>query len=163
MLVNFGQNIGQRKHLIAIDKRTNMTKVFVYGTLLSGFGNNRLLEGQPFLGPAKTKPEFTLVNVGSFPGLVEGGKTAILGEVYEVDNKCLAQLDRLEGCCLEDPSRGLYGRLQIVLENGQEVTAYRYNIGRPLWSNREVIRDYEKIESGDWREFDCSHLKSYCG
>lgn len=131
-----------------------MTKIFVYGTLLSGFGNNILLEGQNFLGPATTKPEFTFIDIGGFPGLMEGGKTAIKGEVYDVDDDCLVSLDRLEGCDPSNPNRGMYGQLQITLKDGREVITYRYN-------SRDRI--YKEIESGDYRAHCASGRgRSYC-
>jgi gamma-glutamylcyclotransferase (GGCT)/AIG2-like uncharacterized protein YtfP len=67
--------------------------VFVYGTLKRGYGNNRLIDG-PFVGYAHTNPEFELLHLGGFPGMVEGS-SVIGGEVYNVKN--IAPLDRLEG------------------------------------------------------------------
>lgn len=138
-----------------------MTKVFVYGTLLRGCGNHDLLKGQDFLGAAKTNPEFIFVHVGGFPGLVEGGETIILGEVYEVDDDCLRRLDSLEGCNPNNPDRGMYGRLLITLEDGQEVTTYRYNVGGPSWSSQRSVEDYEEIKSGDWQKFDSGRQRNY--
>ena len=62
-----------------------MTRVFVYGTLLAGEPNHRLLEAASFVGPAETPPVFSLVDLGPFPALVGGGAGAVVGEVYEVD------------------------------------------------------------------------------
>ena len=65
----------------------NTYRVFVYGTLLSGFGNHaRLLAGRSkMIGEAQTYAEYTMVSLGGFPGVIEGGDTSIQGEVYEVD------------------------------------------------------------------------------
>lgn len=79
-----------------------MTQVFVYGTLKSGKGNNRLLHDQRFVGRAWTRsPAIALVDLGPFPGAVRIAAAtvphrAVFGEVYRVDDAGLARLDRLE-------------------------------------------------------------------
>lgn len=73
-----------------------MHKVFVYGTLKKGYGNHRLLEKSKFLGTAYTHSEFSLYN-GGFPYATDGGKNEIKGELYEVDDNTLQNLDWLEG------------------------------------------------------------------
>lgn len=74
-----------------------MHLVFVYGTLKKGYGNHRLLAQSMFVGKAITEPNFTMLHLGGFPGIVQSGDTAIHGEVYRVSNATLTQLDRLEG------------------------------------------------------------------
>ena len=78
-----------------------MNKVFVYGTLksggsirgLSGFG-----DGAVIVGKAKTTfPDYTMVDMGSFPGVLMGGTNFIQGEVWEVDDQVAEQLDAIEG------------------------------------------------------------------
>ncbi len=77
-----------------------MDKVFVYGTLMQGEGNNRLLEGCHRIGEAVTEQPFKLHNVG-FPVTFyhEEGKP-VLGELYDIPDEIhaetLARLDRLE-------------------------------------------------------------------
>ena len=119
-------------------------KVFVYGTLLKGEYNSCLLDKQEFIREAWTTPEFTMVNLGGFPGLLEGGHTAIAGEVYEVDEECMFKLDRLEGCYPNDPDQGMYGRINLLLDDGEEVMAYRYNARHN--------NDLSEIPSGNWKE-----------
>lgn len=110
-------------------------RVFVYGTLLRGGVNHRLLAGAELLGPHRTEPCFTLFRLGAYPGLARGGSTAVAGEVYRVDAADLARLDRLE----EYPR--LYDRVLIPTAYGRAwVYLYRGPIG-----NRPVIH------SGDWR------------
>jgi len=112
------------------------TRIFTYGTLMAGQPNHRLLARAKRIGPARTQPRFDLVDLGPFPGMVTGGTTAVLGEVYEVDRETLAALDRLEG------HPRFYERKTIRLANGQWIATYIYPqrpSGRPL------------IESGDWR------------
>lgn len=50
-----------------------------------------------FLGEAVTAPEYTLLDLGPFPGMIEGGSIAVHGELYEVGPELLKRLDRHEG------------------------------------------------------------------
>lgn len=124
-------------------------KVFVYGTLLSGFGNHiRFLEdreGAKLLGEGRTKPEFTMYNVGAFPGVMLEGDTSILGEIYEVSEEVATNLDYLEGVNFTNPEKGLYRRETITLQSGEEVLIYIFN--------NNYGRNMEVVESGDWRHF----------
>ena len=70
--------------------------VFVYGTLKRGQVRHFALKGQRFVGDAKTRPHYRMVNLGSYPALIEGGSSAIAGELWEVDAACLALLDEIE-------------------------------------------------------------------
>ena len=111
--------------------------VFVYGTLMREEYNHGLLAGDRFLGEAATTPEFTLVNLGAYPALIDDGTTSVKGEVYEVEAMTLAALDRLEGHPI------YYRRRMITLADGRRVLAYlmppEKMAGRPV------------IEHGDWR------------
>lgn len=70
--------------------------VFVYGTLKRGHVRHFALAGQRYLGEARTRPRYRMVNLGSYPALIEGGSSAIAGELWEVDASCLALLDEIE-------------------------------------------------------------------
>ena len=116
-----------------------MTQVFVYGTLLKGESNHDLLRRGKFLGATKTQPEFTMIDLGAFPAIFEQGKTAVAGEVYEVDLATVAKLDRLEGV------PDLYTRKSVELQDGSEAEIY-------VMSRRSGVRDYPAIHSGDWKQ-----------
>jgi gamma-glutamylaminecyclotransferase len=111
--------------------------VFTYGTLLNGEVNHHLLVRARFVAEARTEPRFDLFDLGAFPAMSAGGVTAVLGEVYAVDEATLARLDRLEG----HPS--FYQRTQIRLEGGQEVQTYLMD--------RNRMHERARISSGDWR------------
>lgn len=120
-----------------------MHKVFVYGSLLSGMGNNGLLRSSKYLGKATTSPEFQMLDIGWFPGVVEDPSgIAIHGEVYEVSDETLARLDRLEGFRSHDPENGLYNRKTIETPFGEAII-YIYN--------NHLSRDKNFVTNGDWR------------
>jgi gamma-glutamylaminecyclotransferase len=114
--------------------------VFVYGSLLSGLGNHRLLASARFFGRGITQPVFTMGDLGSYPGVAAGGRTAIVGEVYEVDDETLAGLDMLEG------HPRFYERIQVgVTIEGRARRAWIYLLPRA-----HVVR-LPRVYDGDWR------------
>jgi len=84
--------------------RCDMTTVFVYGTLKRGYGNwARLLQdrdGVTFLGDAVSIEKNFVMNDVGFPLMFDIGRdngSYVVGELFEVDDEALADLDRLEG------------------------------------------------------------------
>jgi gamma-glutamylcyclotransferase (GGCT)/AIG2-like uncharacterized protein YtfP len=76
-------------------------KIFTYGTLMSSLHNHYLLEDQNFLGQARTVDRFSLLVSPSYLPYLTGRSifglvSEVIGEVYEVTPRCLAQLDALE-------------------------------------------------------------------
>lgn len=114
--------------------------VFVYGSLMFGFGNNWLLRNSKFVGVAKTASKFTLISLGPFPALLRDGRTSVTGEVYEVNDKTLQRLDHLEG----HPT--FYCREYIDTTVGN---VYAY-----LLQNAD--RHCGIVVSGDWRQFNAN-------
>ncbi len=112
-------------------------RVFVYGTLLAGEGNHRLLASAKLVGEARTAPVFELRDLGYFPGLVKGGACCVAGEVYEVDAETLARLDALEG------HPRFYRRTRIALDSGTKVETYLLT--------PEQVEGRPVIPSGNWR------------
>ena len=95
--------------------------LFVYGTLMRGGVRDRILAGQRFLAEARTQPEYALLDLGAYPGLVhrgEGGR-AVFGELYEVATSLIERLDHIEGA----PS--LF-RLEPVLIEGHVADVFTY-------------------------------------
>jgi gamma-glutamylcyclotransferase (GGCT)/AIG2-like uncharacterized protein YtfP len=118
-------------------QRGARTRIFVYGTLLAGEPNHRLLATATLVGEARTEPAFELRDLGAFPGLVRGGAHAVLGEVYEVDAATLAALDRLEG------HPRFFRRTRIALDDGVGVETYLLT--------PEQVEGRPVIASGNWR------------
>lgn len=91
------------------------TLLFVYGTLKHGDVRAYLLEGQTFVGTARSTPRYRLFNTGDYPAMVEAGPLgvgglSILGELWSVDDACLARLDLEEAV-----DEGLYERRAVAL------------------------------------------------
>jgi gamma-glutamylcyclotransferase (GGCT)/AIG2-like uncharacterized protein YtfP len=71
-------------------------RVFVYGTLKSGFRNHYLLNGCELLGAASTVPTYKMIENG-FPVIMPDPEgTPLAGEIYTVDVDTLARLDEQE-------------------------------------------------------------------
>lgn len=72
-------------------------KIFVYGTLKRGWGNNAIIHDQTFVDTARTvRSNFTMYSLGGYPGVV-AGDSHITGEIWEVDDAAFKRCDRLEG------------------------------------------------------------------
>lgn len=111
-------------------------KLFVYGTLRPGGYNHYLLEEALHLGPAVTEPEFDLVDLGSYPAMVPGGETAVVGDLFEIDEALLRRCDRLEG------HPDFYYRTTVTLSGNEEALTY---LMLP-----EKVTERPRIPSGDW-------------
>ena len=111
-----------------------MVMVFVYGTLMKGYGNNRYYLAQSeFLGKGEITG-YGLYAVSSFPGIVPEDGEKVQGEVYKVDQDTLKRLDGLEG------EGSLYLRKKVeVRVDGQMVHAWTY-----IWN--QAIEGTEKIK-----------------
>ena len=120
-----------------MNTEADTTPVFVYGTLLSGEANHRLIEHASFLGEALTLPDFELADLGPYPALVLGGATAVRGELYAVTPALLRVIDRLEG------HPGFYRRVSIAVADGRPSVTYILEPGQ--------AQGYPRITSGDWR------------
>ena len=77
-----------------------LDKVFVYGSLKSGGAVRGLnqFEGATIVGKAKTLyPDYNMIDLGSFPGVTKNGEKHIQGEVWQVDEEVMGELDKIEG------------------------------------------------------------------
>ena len=127
-------------------KIENENLVFVYGTLMSGFGNNALLRN----GNATLVQTATIVgemyDLGCFPGVKLRGKNKVKGEVWEVDKPTLERLDRLEG------EGVLYKRKKTCVANF-------YRGATDVWVY-EIMREQDEeslVASGDYRKHYDTH------
>ena len=114
---------------------SGVLRIFVYGTLMRGEDNASFLRGARFAGAARTEPRYTLVDLGDYPGLCDGGATSVVGELYDVDEPILVRVDELEG------HPDLFRRASVTLAGGGTAIAYLLAAERPG----------AVIASGDWR------------
>lgn len=122
--------------------------VAVYGSLRKGHGNyEHLLKEEKFIGQFETEPLYTLLDLGSFPGLIKNGGTSVVMEVFDIDEKILKRLDRLEGYYGVNEKKNMYDREKIESPFGI-VTIYFYNI--PI---KIKIKDYRIVPGGDWTDY----------
>ena len=115
--------------------------IFVYGTLKGGFCNHGVLGDATFMGNYTTPPVYRMFDLGAFPAISLDGTTAIIGEVYEIDN--LDRVDVLEGY----PT--LYDRSEIPTNFGM-AWVYHYEWGE---SDYHFIQkgSPQIIENGFWK------------
>lgn len=112
-------------------------RLFTYGSLLEGERDHTLLQGARPLGPARTRASYYLVDLGVYAALVPGGTTAVSGELYELDRKALAAIDRAK----EHPV--LFRRGSVELEDGSSAEAYLMT--------EDKVRGRRRLRGGDWR------------
>ena len=117
-------------------------KLFVYGTLLTGFGN-----WQWALAPQNGEPltllGYELHDAGGYPMMIPSldNESKVHGEVFEINIDELRQIDRLEG------HPNFYERVEIKNPlTGENMFTYICQQGKYL----------PLIESGSWRE----HVKA---
>jgi gamma-glutamylcyclotransferase (GGCT)/AIG2-like uncharacterized protein YtfP len=106
---------------------------------MRGLHNHRLLDGARFIAEDRTRPVFTICDLGSFPAMVDGGETAVVGELWEVDATTLARLDALEG------HPRWYRRTPIVLVTRRHAETYLLP--------RDSLAGKPTVPSGDWRDW----------
>lgn len=100
-----------------------MARIFVYGTLKRGCCRADVLRDQRFVGQARTAARYRLYETGTYPAMVEDeAGLAVEGEIWEVDERCLALLDRIEGV------PALYQRKPVAIDDppGIEADSYVY-------------------------------------
>jgi gamma-glutamylcyclotransferase (GGCT)/AIG2-like uncharacterized protein YtfP len=93
-----------------------------------------------FISEAKVRG--SLYDLGAYPGLVSNNSNSlVIGEVYEVDDQLLEQLDEFE-------ATSNYLRKQIEISVGnQTMTGWVYEPNPEYYSPRTLIT------SGDWIEY----------
>ena len=107
-----------------LKKRERKSKMllFVYGTLKKRERNSSFLYNAVFLREVCTRPEFRLLDFGTFPGMTAGHK-AIEGELYYVTEDELSRIDDFEGVGWNTED-SVYARHLIQLEDGSQAFAY---------------------------------------
>jgi gamma-glutamylcyclotransferase (GGCT)/AIG2-like uncharacterized protein YtfP len=121
-------------------------KVFVYGSLLSGLALHAALNGAKPLGLATTRG--ALYDLGPFPAL-SAGKRTVVGELYEVGQEMLDELDQIEGFQANNPQDSLYLRQTITVTNHEDGQAHQ---AQAYFYNR-TLDSATPIPHGDYRRY----------
>ena len=108
-------------------------KIFVYGTLKSGGdirGLDKYGDHSSIVGKAKTTyPDYEMISLGAFPGVLTGGTYHIDGEVWEVSKALADEVDDIEGY------PNFYNKINVDTTQGKaemyflDRNAYRKYIG----------------------------------
>jgi gamma-glutamylcyclotransferase (GGCT)/AIG2-like uncharacterized protein YtfP len=120
----------------------NKHLIFVYGTLRQGGlrAMPTIFPGAKFLGQANVSG--SLYDLGAYPGLLlDDSTSSVIGEVYEIDDEALKQLDEIE-------ASSSYWRKQV------EVSLDNHSMR--CWVYGPDSRSYPRqilITSGDWIEY----------
>jgi gamma-glutamylcyclotransferase (GGCT)/AIG2-like uncharacterized protein YtfP len=116
--------------------------VFIYGTLRRGCAGSMLIRfpSSKFIAAAKVRG--SLYDLGPYPGLrLDDSNSLVAGEVYEVDDDLLNELDQFE-------ASSNYVRKQVEISfAGQQTNCWTYE------PNAEFYRFEKLIASGDWVEY----------
>lgn len=126
------------------------TFVFVYGTLRQGGTREmrRSVPGAVFVSKAALRGE--LYDLGAYPGLqLSANGNLISGEVYQVTDRILQELDEIEGFHEGDLEASYYFRKQIaaLLDGGPQHLCWVYEC------NPTKFKLTDPIPSGDWIEY----------
>ena len=96
--------------------------VFVYGTLMKNLSNHFYLKSSTFLGECYTLEKYIILIDGSIPYLSTSKNIYnIKGELYDISNDTLKQIDELE----DEGNWYKRKELKIVL-NEKIITCYAY-------------------------------------
>ena len=120
-------------------------RVAVYGSLLKGLSNHVVIgryipDGRAkLLGEDITDPEFAMLNLGAFPGLLEG-ENRISVEVYNLTEEAFRSVRRLEG--YNPNGGGLYTEKTIETAYGPAVI-YMFNRGTGSFGRSKTVEPDE--------------------
>ena len=124
--------------------------VFVYGTLMSGYGNNRLLDLDNLI--CETTVNGSLWSVAPFPGYRREGEGVVHGELYWVDDDSMFHLDNLEGYFGDTDPNNMYNRIVTKVSHPEykDHIVYIYEWNEPI---DEIKYKYKEITTGNYRDF----------
>lgn len=135
-----------------------MHKVFVYGTLKEGFANFGINAGRRVPGEFRTVERYPLyiVTAHFIPWLVNrpGSGEQVVGQLFEVDDATLREMDRLE----QVDEAGWYTRAEIRVQptvGGAETAAFVYFGAAERLSS-------DPVHAGPLVEFTAQQNRLYC-
>lgn len=131
-------------------KNTNL--VFVYGTLMEGFGNNQIIQRHSGLKICEGTISGTMYDLGYFPGVRLGGAGLVHGEIWKVNASCMQSLDRLEG------EGSLYKRKKVSVTDSDSFQIGMKTTIEDVWVYEIMSKQrlQQLVPSGNWRDRDHS-------
>jgi gamma-glutamylcyclotransferase (GGCT)/AIG2-like uncharacterized protein YtfP len=122
-------------------------KVFVYGSLKRGQSNAFMMEGAQFVAPARSVQCWRLVALPHYPALVrEDGPCRITGEVWEVPETMMAELDRFE----EVPVLYTRQEIEVELEGQEGGTSDRLLVAHAYFMPAVLAAAGRELREGRW-------------
>ena len=96
------------------------TILFFYGSLKRGYSNHHRIAGQQYLGDAASEPRYRIIELGEYGGMIRDEQCgmSVKGELWAVDERCLAELDAFE------MGEGLWMRVPISIAGREGVQSY---------------------------------------
>jgi gamma-glutamylcyclotransferase (GGCT)/AIG2-like uncharacterized protein YtfP len=119
--------------------------IFVYVSLRYGFELHHLIAKSRFVGLGYIEG-YEMYDLGNYPGIVKGDGI-VWGEVYEIDDNLIKFLDEVED--FKGSPDDLYVREKTRVYFDQRRKYYLDNVNFYRY-NREITKDREKIENGDY-------------
>ena len=120
----------------------NKHLVFVYGTLRRGGAGAMSMRFPDAKFIADAKASGSLYDLGAYPGLIlDESNSSVMGEVYEVDDETLNELDDFE-------ASSCYRRKQVEISLGAHRKVCWIYEPDPEFNSRRTL-----ITSGDWIEY----------
>lgn len=108
------------EEMIEERNNSNMSRLFVYGTLMKGQRAEKMMTGAKYLGNYRLA-DYAMYDLGAYPGIKECVGESVVGEVYEITDDMLPGFDRYEG------EGSLYKRITVEVSREEEkVEAYVY-------------------------------------
>lgn len=116
--------------------------IFIYGSLRRGSARAMSMKFPRSKFVAEARVNGSLYDLGAYPGLLlDNSNSLVIGEVYEVDDETLDELDEFE-------ASSDYWRQQVEIAVGDE-----RRTGWTYAPNPESCSFRSLIPSGDWIEY----------
>ena len=130
-----------------------VTNIFVYGSLMSGFGLNGYMQSHRHLS-ATLEGEYTLLDIGPYPGLMDSGMPGdqVLGELYQYDEETIdSQLIITDGIEL---GAG-YERVEVEVEDRHGLMHQAYTYIYVGWDKERLDPCIKWGDLYSWRYNEC--------
>jgi gamma-glutamylcyclotransferase (GGCT)/AIG2-like uncharacterized protein YtfP len=130
-------------------------RVFVYGSLKRKFHNHDKLVNPQYVGTGWTECRYRLLNIdGRYPAMIEAAlikpavePLSISGELFDLDESSLADLDRFEDKCD-------YERKEVTITSLEGGTCDQRVVTHSAWTYlwRRSPSEYSVWPTGTWME-----------